>query len=98
MRLYSTKNTSSFVGLGEAIMKGLPDDNGLFMPTEIPQLPTEFIENLEDYSFAGMALEICLHLFNGAIPTEDLAEIINNSVTFPAPVVDLDDDKSNPVT
>lgn len=93
MKLYSTKNRAATVTLAEAVMKGLPDDNGLFMPTEIPQLPAEFIENLGDYSFAEMALEICTQLFNGAIPADDLAEIINNSVTFPAPVVDLDDDK-----
>ena len=93
MKLYSTKNRNATVTLAEAVMKGLPDDNGLFMPTEIPQMPKDFIKNLEQFSFAEMAFEICDELFKGAIPTEDLEEIINHSITFPAPVVDLDDDK-----
>ena len=47
MKLYSTKNRKATVSLAEAVMKGLPDDNGLFMPTEIPQLSADFINNLE---------------------------------------------------
>jgi threonine synthase len=93
MKLYSTKNRNATVTLAEAVMKGLPDDNGLFMPTEIPQMSTDFIENLEQFSFAEMAFEICAKLLNGVIPEADLKQIINDSITFPAPVVDLDDDK-----
>lgn len=93
MKLYSTKNKNAEVTLAEAVMKGLPDDNGLFMPTDIPQMPKEFIKNLEQFSFAEMAFELCDELFKGVIPTEDLEEIINQSITFAAPVVDLDDDK-----
>lgn len=32
-------------------------------------------------------------MFNEAIPHDDLKQIIHNSVTFPAPVIDLDDSK-----
>jgi threonine synthase len=93
MKLYSTKNRSVTVTLAEAVMKGLPDDNGLFMPTHIPQMPKEFFKNLNQFSFAEMAFEICDELFDGVIPTEDLEQIINNSISFPAPLVDLEDDK-----
>lgn len=90
MRLYSTKNTSSFVGLGEAIMKGLPDDNGLFMPEYFPKLPENFINNLKSYSFQNIAFEVSKTLFQGTIPENDLKEIIEKSITFPAPVHTLD--------
>jgi threonine synthase len=90
MKLYSTKNKAVTVTLAEAVMKGLPDDNGLFMPTEIPQLPERFIENLNDYSFEDMAFKICANLFGDTIPLHELAEIIKKSVTFPAPIVELD--------
>jgi threonine synthase len=92
MRLYSTKNTSSFVSLQEAVFKGLPDDNGLFMPELIPQLPNSFIKNLRDYSFQEIGFEICRLLFNGVIPAADLRSIVEQSITFPAPVVKLDDE------
>ena len=91
MRLYSTKNTNSFVSLSEAIMKGLPDDNGLFMPEYLPKLSDDFIYSLEDYSFKDIAFEVCKTLFQGAIPENDLKTIIENSITFPAPVKTLDE-------
>ena len=50
MRLYSTKNPSSFVDLKEAVFRGLPPDNGLYMPETIPTLPKYFIKNLKDFS------------------------------------------------
>lgn len=42
MKLYSTKNKNAFVDLKEAVFKGLPDDNGLFMPEHIEALPASF--------------------------------------------------------
>ena len=91
MRLYSTKNATNFVSLEEAVFKGLPDDNGLFMPEDIPLLPDTFIKNLRDYSFQEIGFEICKHLFKRVIPEADLRSIIEQSITFPAPVVKLDE-------
>lgn len=93
MKLYSTKNKNVTVTLAEAVMKGLPDDNGLFMPCEIPQLSQEFIDNLDQYSFEDIAFKVCKTMFGDAIPLIDLERIIKNSVTFPAPVVELDEQK-----
>lgn len=92
MRLYSTKNTSSFVSLQEAVFKGLPDDNGLFMPEFIPKLPEFFIQNLRSYSFQEIGFEVCRHLFQGAIPEDDLRGIIEQAINFSAPVVKLDEE------
>ncbi|MCF8246098.1 MAG: threonine synthase [Saprospiraceae bacterium] len=92
MRLYSTKNTTNFVSLEEAVFKGLPDDNGLFMPEAIPPLPDEFIQNLKDYSFQEIGFEVCKHLLKGVIPETDLQNIIEQSITFPAPLVKLSEE------
>jgi threonine synthase len=92
MRLYSTKNTTKFVSLQEAVFKGLPEDNGLYMPESLPHLPEDFIKNLKNHSFQEIGFEICKHLLAGAIPENDLREIIEKSITFPAPVVKLDDE------
>lgn len=90
MKLYSTKNKSNIVDLKEAVMKGLPDDNGLFMPTRLPTLSKNFIDNLADYSFQEIGFEVCKTLFDGAIPDEDIWSIIKEALIFPAPVVSLD--------
>jgi threonine synthase len=89
MKLYSTKNTTAFVDLQEAVFKGLPEDNGLFMPENITPLPASFFENIKDYSLQDIAFAICKNLFQGYIPENDLREIIEKSITFPAPLVEL---------
>jgi threonine synthase len=90
MYLYSTNNPALRVGLKEAVMKGLPDDNGLFMPLDIPKLPDAFISDLKQYSFQEISFTIAKSLFQGAIPEADLQTIIHKAIDFPAPVVRLD--------
>jgi threonine synthase len=91
MKLYSTKNPDKFVSLKEAVFKGLPEDNGLFMPESISKLSKDFIENLKNHTFQSIAFEISRHLLRGVIPDNDLKEIVEKSIDFPAPVVRLDD-------
>jgi threonine synthase len=91
MKLYSTKNPTSFVTLKEAIFKGLPQDNGLFMPEFIPQLDGEFIQNLKQHSFQSIAFTVAKTMLGGIIPDKDLKKIVETAIDFPAPVVRLDD-------
>ena len=77
MRLYSTNNRSKFVSLKEAVMKGLPEDNGLFMPEVIPQLPASFFEKIREYSFKEIGFKVCKALFQSAIPEEAVRQIIH---------------------
>ena len=92
MRLYSTKNHAKFVDLKHAVLKGLPEDNGLYMPENIPALPQEFFDNIEKYSFPALAFVVAKNLLQGAIPDADLKEIIDEAINFPAPVVSLTED------
>ena len=93
MKLYSTKNKDNVADLKEAVMKGLPDDNGLYMPFSIPELPQSFIDNLADYSFQEIGITVCKALFGDYIPSADIEQIVNNAIEFSAPVVRLDDQK-----
>lgn len=91
MRLYSTNNPAYQVSFKEAVFKGLPEDNGLFMPVEIPSLPKKFIENLPAASFQEIAMIVARTLLQEAIPEDDLSQIIQQAVNFPAPVTHLDE-------
>ncbi|MEQ8705675.1 MAG: threonine synthase [Phaeodactylibacter sp.] len=91
MRLYSTKNRNEFTGLKEAVLRGLPPDNGLYMPESIPALPTSFIRNLKDYSFQEIAFTVTKTLFQGAIPDADLRNITDTAINFEAPLVALNE-------
>ena len=91
MKLYSTNNYENKVSLKEAIFKSLPEDKGLFMPEEIPQLSKDFIKTLSSYSFTEIAFEITKTLFQGTIPENDLKVLLNKAISFPAPIVSLTD-------
>jgi threonine synthase len=91
MKLYSTNNKKQFVPLSEAVMKGLPDDNGLFMPDKIGTLPADFIQNLDKYSFQEIAYTVAKTLMRRAIPAKELKKIIETAITFPVPLVSVSD-------
>ena len=42
MKFYSTNDATHLVGVEEAIFRGLPADNGLYMPERIDPLPDAF--------------------------------------------------------
>lgn len=94
MQLYSTKNRDIQVDLKQAVFQGLPEDNGLFMPNDIPRLPEHLLNNLSDFSLTEIGFHICKTLFQGSIPDKDLRSIVEEAINFPAPLVKLDDQKS----
>ncbi len=89
MKLYSTNNTSLRVSFKEAIFNSLPSDKGLYMPTHIPRLTPDFIENIAHYSFPQIAFHVAESLLEGAIPSHDLKKIIDDAINFDAPLVSL---------
>jgi len=89
MQLYSTNNKNNKVGLKQAVLKSLADDKGLYMPTEIPQLPQAFIENLEHFTLEEIAFQVSKNLFGDTIPNWDLWQICKQAINFPAPVVSV---------
>lgn len=93
MQLYSTRNKEKLVSLKEAVFKGLPEDNGLYMPEQIPALDPEFIQNIQQFTFQEIAFQVADTLLQGAIPKSDLESIVTQAVNFPAPVHRLDEQK-----
>lgn len=89
MNLYSTKNLNDIVSLREAVMKGLSKDGGLFMPLDIPQLDANWLDQLSSFSFKEIAYKIAKELIGEEIPSEVLQKIIDNTITFPAPLQEL---------
>jgi len=86
MKLYSTKHQSPDVDLKEAVFRGLPQDNGLYMPYEIPRLSQSFFDNIEKLSLQEMAFEVAKTLIND-IPVERLRKIVYDTLSFEVPIV-----------
>jgi len=91
MKFYSTNNATKFVTFKEAVLKGLADDGGLFMPEFIPKLDSSFINNLERFSFQEIAFNIAQKFIEDEIEEHELKSIIERSINFPAPLVKLSD-------
>lgn len=89
MQLYSTKRISPDVDLKEAVLKGLPSDNGLYMPYEMFHLPSSFFDELPNMSYNEMAQKITKHIVGNDISESDIEKIINEAYDFDAPLVNL---------
>src|SRR5690606_42135758 len=91
MKLYSTNNKKLRVSFKEAVFNSLPSDKGLYLPTEIPSLSADFINNLEQFTLPDIAFEVAHHLIGDSIPANDLRLLVDDAINFEAPVVSLDD-------
>lgn len=91
MKLYSTNNPSVLVDFPQALFQSLPQDKGLYMPSEIPMLDPYLLAHLEDFEFEDLSYAVASTLLQGALPDKVLREIIEEAVNFPAPVREIAD-------
>lgn len=94
MKFYSTNNINNRVSLAEAIMKSLPEDNGLYMPESVPVLPSSFFENIQHYSFSEIGFEIAKHFLHPDLSLSEIKNITDDAINFPVPLVELDEQTS----
>ncbi len=90
MICYSTQNPGHRVSFREAVMRGLPPDNGLYMPVEIPVLPAGRIRDFSEMTLREIALEMARPLLGDSLEITVLREIIEKAFTFDAPLVQLE--------
>ncbi|KAF7717020.1 Threonine synthase [Penicillium ucsense] len=79
-RYLSTRGSESGRSFEDVVMKGLASDGGLFIPEEIPSLPSSWESEWRDLSFAELAHRIMsLYISPSEIPSEDLKTIVEKS-------------------
>ena len=91
MYFYSTKNKTEKVNFQTALFKGLPDDNGLYMPLRFNKLSPSFIENIENYSLQEIAYQVSKTILTDSISNSTLKNIVDTSINFPAPIHTLNE-------
>lgn len=91
MKFYSTNNPSVLFSPEVAVLKSLPDDNGLFMPEEIAVLSDEFFRGLKSLSLQDIAFEVSSKYFCPEIPAAVIRDIVQAAVTFPVPLVRINE-------
>ncbi|MEO0472171.1 MAG: threonine synthase [Bacteroidota bacterium] len=90
MQLFSTNSPQQSVSLRQAVLEGLPKDNGLYMPKQISPLPKSFFQALPSLSFPELSFQVAHHLLGESISSEKLREIVFDAMNFDTPVHWLD--------
>lgn len=86
MNYYSTNDKAPIATLEKAVIKGLAEDKGLYMPERIKPLPKEFFENIEKMSFQEIAYKVAECFFGEDIDSESLKNIVYDTLQFDCPV------------
>ena len=89
MNLYNIKHPEEQVNFAQAVRQGLGKDQGFFFPENIPHLSN--IDELLALSLVERSQKILGALIGEEIPQAQLAQMVHNAFTFPAPVVKVED-------
>ena len=92
MHYYSTNGNVKGVSLEQAVIKGLADDKGLFMPDRIQSLPASFFETIDQLSFQEIAFEVAKAFFGEDVDAASLRQIVYDTLSFDAPLAEVEPD------
>lgn len=91
MNYYSTNGTAPMADLKKAVVKGLAEDRGLYMPEHIKTLPQAFFDNIQDMSFRDIAYNVAAAFFGEDVDGDALQDIVYDTLSFDCPVVKVTD-------
>ncbi|WP_036912363.1 threonine synthase [Prevotella sp. FD3004] len=86
MKYYSTNGNAPIADLHKAVVKGLAEDRGLYMPERIQKLPKEFFDNIQDMTFQEIAYNVASAFFGEDVDLDALKDIVYDTLSFDCPV------------
>ncbi len=91
MFYYSTNHTASRATLRDAVVRGLAEDRGLYMPEVIKQLPASFWSEIANLTFQEVSYRVADAFFGEDVPADDLRRIVYDTLSFDTPIVHVED-------
>ena len=91
MKYYSTNGKAPIADLQKAVVKGLAEDRGLYMPEEIKILSKVFFDNIQEMSFQQIAYNVASAFFGEDVDLDALQDIVYDTLSFDCPVVKVKD-------
>jgi len=91
MKYYSTNQQAPLADLHKAVVKGLAEDRGLYMPEKIRQLPDTFFDTIDTLSFQEIACRVADAFFGEDVEQDALHDIVCDTLSFDCPVVPVRD-------
>lgn len=86
MQYYSTNGKASLASLEKAVVKGLAEDKGLYMPERIKPLSKDFFDNIQDMSLQEIAYQVADCFFGEDVDAESLRRIVYDTLAFDIPL------------
>ena len=94
MNYYSLNHKAPNASFKDAVIKGLAPDKGLYFPESITPLPDDFFKNIDSLSHTDIAYQAIKQFVEPEIPEEILRTIIEETLSFDFPVVELNENIS----
>tara|TARA_B100000497_G_scaffold90861_1_gene101402 strand:- start:1856 stop:3148 length:1293 start_codon:yes stop_codon:yes gene_type:complete len=94
MNYYSLHKKAPNVTFRDAVLKGLAPDKGLYFPQSITPLPKVFFDNIHHLSNNEIAFEAIRQFVSPDISEDILKTIIEETLSFEFPVVELNKNTS----
>ena len=94
MNYYSLNKKAPNASFRDAVIKGLAPDKGLYFPESITPLPKAFFDNIDNLSNAEIGFEAIKQFVSPEIPEDILKTIVEETLSFEFPVVQLNDNIS----
>jgi threonine synthase len=89
MTYYSLNRIAPETSFEQAVINGLAPDKGLYFPKKITPLGTEFFNSIEQISNFDIAYEALKQFVGNEIPEATLKTIIEDTLSFDFPIVEL---------
>lgn len=89
MNYYSTNGKAPIASLEKAVVKGLAEDRGLYMPEKIKQLPKAFFDTIETKTFQEIAYTVADAFFGEDVDADSLKKIVYDTLAFDCPIVEV---------
>ena len=87
MKYYSTNGKAPVADLRKAVVKGLAEDRGLYMPEVINKLPQQFFTDMPKMKFQDIAFNVASAFFGDDVDLDALQDLVYDTLQFPCPVV-----------
>ena len=91
MQYYSTNGKAPMADLEKAVVKGLAEDRGLYMPERINKLPKEFFDDMPGMTFQNIAYNVASAFFGEDIDLDGLMDLVYDTLSFDCPVVKVEE-------
>ena len=91
IKFYSTNLIAENVNVKEAVLKGLAEDKGLYMPDHIPTLSNNEFVALKNADYPEIAFTILKKFLDGFVSDNELKKICNEAYDFPVPIEKITD-------